>query len=401
VITRFQKPFVGGRDVIGYRAMKLTTRKAPLNLRLLNQEGEPPDRRNALQLWATDSTFTNSPTPRDSLDGLGGKYRSGRPLEGIACVVVRLGAGRREPFPVPILGDDHTVTLRMAMSEQELARADHEQACEQLRGRALEALSAQLEIYKGLAKLIQEGENEKALKRAAAGLARATADLKDLQAELERLKADPTQDEISKRMLASAAEQVQLLAQAQPELEKKLTDLRAAVAKANDPIALEQEFRVGELTRQIGYHVGRGEIPEALELYDQLFEVTQQEQAKTLKQALIEQWKPKNDAVKTAREFLQEKWRKASTSEELETYLKEFPDHVATLAREDDRLGIRNAISSIQISYARLKEALDRLDENSETDRAAVAKIKKLSDSIRKVEETALAARDRLEPKKE
>ncbi len=401
VLTRFKQPFVGGRDVVGYRCMKLTTEEAPLKLRIVGSDGEAPEAKIGIEAWATEKEFTSAPTPRDSLDQSQGIFRSARPMRNMACVVIRLGASRREPFPVPIFGGEHATTLKFAIREEEIAKAEYEQACERLRGRVLDALSAQIELYKGLSKLITDGENAKALERAKAGLLAANASIKEYSAELERLRKQPLKDAFATRILASSEDQLKLLGEGTPELEKKIAALEVAVAKAKDPIEFEKEFRASEMVRSIAYHVGRGEVPEALDIYDLLIEFTKEEKAKQLKVALATSWAPKNDEVRTARQYLLEVWRKATAEPEWEMGLKKLPEIVTTLSKNEDHLGLRNLISSIQMTYARMKEILDRLDENNDTDKPAILKLQQLADGLRKIEESAQESLKKLDPKKE
>ena len=176
--------------------------------------------------------------------------------------------------------------------------------------------------------------------------------------------------------------------------------MKLAIAKKNDPVMFEKEFRANELVRQIGYHVGRGEVPEADALYDQLIELTKQEEMKAKKAKLLADWAVMAEDHKQARAFLLDEWRKAATLSEYQALLPKLQPAAGTLVKNADKLGLRNLLSAIGIAYARLQDQLAPLDENAEADRVTIKEIKALADDVRKVEEAARAESMKLEEKK-
>lgn len=401
ILTRSTQPLLTAKNIVGYRAMKVATQEGPLRVKLVDPDGKAPPSTTSLEIWATDTGFTGKPTNRDTLDLQKGIYSSGRPLKNVACVVVRVGASKTEPFVVPLIPGDEPITLRVVIKQADIDKAEFEQACERLRTRVADAGMSQIELAKGLGKLITDGKYEDALTRAANGVkATDTAD-QILSEELAKLKKSPlVKENYPTTLLAVSEEQLKIVRSGKPELEKRMDELKLAIAKSNDPVKFEKEFRANELIRQIQYHVGRGEVPEAESLYDQVIELTKQEELKTKKTKLLEEWTAKTDEHKAARAFLLDQWRKATVLAEFQPLLPKLQPTADTLAKLGDKLGLRNLHSSIGIAYSRLQEQLAPLDENTDADRMVIKDLKAFADALRKVEQAAEAELLKLEPKK-
>ena len=133
--------------------------------------------------------------------------------------------------------------------------------------------------FRGIA-LHLKRQKHRRMERATAGLnAQAAAD-KELTAELDRLKKQPeAKDADLSDLLVSAADQLQ--ATDRPHQDEARQRVKSAVARANDPVRFEKEFRAKELTTPISQLIIQGEIPEALELYDQLFALTKRPTCKS------------------------------------------------------------------------------------------------------------------------
>jgi hypothetical protein len=70
---------------------------------------------------------------------------------------------------------------------------------------------------------------------------------------------------------------------------------------------------------------------------------------------------------------------------------------VEVLAKNDDRLGLRNALTGCDVAYVKLKDILDRLDPNSEVDRASVKVLQTVTESVAATEKRIRAAISKLE----
>ncbi len=397
VLTGYRNAFPTGRNVLGARCLKLATVEATVELRVVDQQGKPQPGGGLLQVRATDIGFAAQLDAQDGLELRGAVYRSPRPLRDVACVVISLGSGRAVPFAVPVLGDG-PVTIRFDAKPEDAARAALERACEDLRGRVAEARSAQLELLKALTRLIILGKNQEALARATAWLASQAAADKELTAELDRLKKDPgAKAEVPASLLESAGRQLAAIRAGRPDIEAKAQELQNAVAKAADPVRFEREFRAKELESQIKALIGRGEVPEALELYDELFKVTQNPDAKAQKEKLTKEWEPKDDAHRQARAYVTDEWRKTTGLAAFRAAVQPLTEAAGVLAKYDDLLGLQNWVSSFEPAYARMKEVSDTLDPNAESDREDLKALQGVLTAVRKVEEDARAKLKQLE----
>jgi len=401
IFTQSKTPLITSKGVVGYRAMKVATQETKVQLRLVGPDGKPPPSTTSLEVWASDAGFNAKPTNRDTFELQKGIYSSGKPFKNVACVVVRVGASNSVGFVVPLVPSGEPITLRVTIDKAAIEKGEFEQACERLRARVADAATAQIELFKGLGRLITDGQNEAALLRATNGIQASDAADALLSDELTKLKKDKlVKEAYPSTLLAISEEQLKLLRTGKPELEKRIDDLKMAIAKANDPVKFEKEFRANELVRQIQYHVGRGEVPEADALYDQLIELTKQDAMKAKKAKLQTEWATANDDHKKARAFLIDDWRKAIVLADYSPLLPKLQPTADTLVKNADKLGLRNLMSAIGIGYARLQDQLAPLDVNTEADAALILEIKAFADAVRKIELTTEEELKKLEAKK-
>jgi hypothetical protein len=401
ILSRYAKPFPDDWQVVGYRAMRLTTRDAAVAVRVADQKNNPPPPATPIEVWASDNGFRDRPTPTDTLGQKGGLFTSGRTLRGIACVKVKLGSDRIEPFVVPVLDGGRPVPLRFEFDETAVKRANFENTCERAASRTRDALMALTELFVGLRDQIGKGDNQAALDRANAGLKTLAETDETLTAELTRLRQDPlATGETIKRQLDAIDRNLIALREGKPELSARIEDLKVAVAKANNPAEFEREFKARELARTIAYHEGRGEIELALELYDQLAELTKQEDVKARKQKLEEEWKPKSPEQAAARKAISEDWAALTQPDEIKAGIAKLKSAIAELVKSQDRLGLRLAATGLQSAGLKLIDALNVLDPELVQDKEKIQAIKTTADDLRKIDTDTRAELAKLEPKK-
>jgi hypothetical protein len=400
VLTRFQEPFPRVRGVVGFRCMKLATVEGPVELKVADPTGRPQPAGQLLQVRATDGDFDLRLDARDALELRDGVFHSARPLRNVACVVVSLGSGRQERFPLPVLGEG-PLTVRFEINPEAVARAAFERACLDLRGEVAKARTAQFELISALSRLILAGKNADALQRATDGLRNQDAADKELTAELNRLKKQPEakDPDLAKvaEVLTDAADQLQAIRRDRAKIETRANELQVAAVMANDPVRFEKEFRAKELTVRIAQLVAQGEIPEALDLYDQLAELTKQADVPERKKKLAAEWAPKNAEHKQARDYVLGQWRRVADGAGFRAAAAPLREAVEVLIKYDDRLGLRNVLSSFEPAYARLQGVVDSLDPNSAADAVVLKELQTAVQSLRKIEEDARAAVRRLE----
>lgn len=398
VLTRFKSAFNIARTLLGVRAMKLATTEAAVELRVLDQDGRPPAAATLLQVRASDVGFLPTAEARDRLEFRDGLFRSGRPLRGVACVVVTVGASQAQQFfPVPIL-DGQTVSLKFPVDPKVAALVEYQNRLDDFAGRLRAAADTQRTLVDELARLIVAGKNPQALERAVTGLTTLELLDKELTALLAALRtpAEAAAPEAAAR-LADADARLKSLREGRPAVAAKADELRKSIGTTNDPANFEREFAAKERVLRIRRFVAAGEVPQALDEYDLLYELTKQDATKEQKAKLEAEWKPRNEAHKKARDFVLDTWRQLPDPAAYTANLDRLTDAAKTMTDNGDRLGLRNLLTALDQTYTKLKETFDRLDTNSAGDKATEAEIGALSKSLSKLETETIAAVAKLE----
>jgi tetratricopeptide (TPR) repeat protein len=392
----YLQPFPNDTRVIGYRALKLATHAGPVSVRVVNDQAEPPPASTPLEVWANDTGFRDKPSVSDTLDGRNQVYTSGRNLCGLGCVVVKLGSERKH-FVVPILEGGPPVPLQFEYSEAKVKAANFENKCERFYERVVDAYQAQDELLRALRGMIQKQQNQAALERASTGVKVAQSTDTVLTQELTQLQQHPlASNERAKRLLESCERNLEIYRQGKPSLEAKIEELKVVIAKANNPAEFEREFKMNELKRQITYHERRGEIPEALDVYDQLYELTKSEEVKERKQKLEEEWRVKSPEHDTARKYVTDEWSKLNTTAEIKGGIPKLRAAVEQMAKSQDKYGLRWVQTGILSAVTRLKDVGDTLSPDLVQDKEQIKELQAVLDELRKVDELARDERKKL-----
>lgn len=398
IFTRYETPFVRGRYVAGYRAMKVSTRDGRVSVRVEDDKGQPPPPSAPLQVWATEFGARVNPNDRDLLDRRGDLFTSPKNLRGLAFVTVKLGAGKFERYPLPVLDHGEAVKLTFGFNEETVRKARFEETAVRYYNRVIDTRLVREELTKALRVLQAKDEYKAALERAKAGLKLMLEEDDRLTKELADLRKHPdASDPTPAGTLATAERLLVALRAANPDLEERIKDLEVAVAKAEDPANYEKQFRANEITRQIAFHERRGEIPEALAKYDELIELTNLDQARERKKKLEEAWKPKSDEHAGLRNYITDQWAKIATREEFDAAIPVFRTKIDGLARLDDKYGVRLAVAHIEGAYARLGDLLTGLDGDFSEDKAKITAIQRTMEALKLVEDFARGEQKRLE----
>ncbi len=398
ILTRYDTPFVRGRYNVGYRAMRLNTRDAAVSVRVEDDKGQPPSPAVPLQVWATQFGSRVKPNDRDLLDRRGDVFTSPKALPGVAFVTVKLGTGTFEHYPLPVLDHGEPVKLTFRFDEAAVRKARFENTAFRFYNSVLDARLVREELTKAMRVLIDKDEYKAALERAKGGLkavqdadARLTRELAELRKSPDA--ADPT----PAGTLATAERLLAGLRAANGDLETRIQELEAAVARAEDPATYEKKFRANEITRQIAFHERRGEVPEALAEYDKLIEFTGLDDARARKKKLEEEGRPKSDEQAALRNYLTEQWAKVTTREEFDAAIPVLRQKVEALGKADDKYGMRLAVTHIEGAYVRLLDLLNGLDVDFTEDKEKIEGVRKSTEALKKVEEFARAEQKRLE----
>jgi tetratricopeptide (TPR) repeat protein len=387
VLTGYKVALPAGPAVAGFRCMKLGTVQALVSVRLIGGDGTAATTPVA-NVRATEAGFGAAPAPRDFLDFRDGLYRSARPLTGVACVTVTLGATREARFPVPVLGPE-PVTLRFEVDAKAEERAAFERAVLAVSARAADARVGQAACFDAVAKLIEGRKNPDALARARAGFEAADTADKVLAEEVQQLKEQADKAPGAATLLAAVEQQLAALRVANGQLAARVKDLEAVVAKAKDNSSKEAavEVQAQSLTTRISLLLARGEVDEALAAYDQLATVVPDNaDVKARRDKLAAEWKPKDEAHAKARDYLKA-WAALATVQDLKDSLPLLRVAVDTCKKAGDKYAFRRLLGAFGGLPARLTDLIKDLDPNAAGDLKSLQDAKTVREVVGKLEQ--------------
>jgi tetratricopeptide (TPR) repeat protein len=369
IVTRFATGLrVGTTHLQGFRVLRYDGATMPVKVRVVTETGKPHPRATLITVQGTDADYGITPTARDgfSYDPRDGLFKSSRPLKSIACLVVGLSPTYSERFPVPIVNGD-IVTVKLKNDEQQARKAELENATFNLRLRMGEALSSLTSLYSTIGKMAGESRNRDALDRLRDGLKSSEAVEQALTAELTVVKKMPGAN------VSESEDQLKQYAQWRDRL--KTYEERLAAAAKLDPVRMEKGLRAKDLTERIKALREEGEIPEALELFDELIQLTGQDDLKLDKEKLVKSWEPIDTQHRAAREFLLVKWPTLQTIEDFAANIGKFREAAETMMKKGDRLGCRKMLNAFNPAYAKLKALVETIDPSVEADKDRLARI--------------------------
>ncbi|AMV30353.1 hypothetical protein VT84_38530 [Gemmata sp. SH-PL17] len=388
ILTRYQNamPTTGG--VIGYRAMKLGTVKAPVAVRLMSSEGTVYKTASAVNVRASDNGFVvaGAGDQKDvcKFHSQTAQFRSDRALSGIACVTVALGPSQAKQFPVPILNDE-PITIPFDIDPAKEERAAFERSVLAAANAAADARLAQSVCFEAVADLIKKQKNAEALARAQSGFTAADSADKTLSDELTRLKEQGKavqKAESVDGILTKMGQNVALLKAYNEQLSKHLKSLEEIVKRENDPAAAAREVQAQAINARIALLLARGDVDEALAAYTQLSELVPDDaEIKKRKNELAAEWKVKDEAHQKARDYLLKTWPTIATIPDFDESLKTIRNAVDVCKKHGDKLTIRKLLIVFEGAVVKLNELVAPLDPASEADR----KLAKTAESVGKV----------------
>jgi hypothetical protein len=376
VITRFETglpPTASG--LVGVRALKLAGVSAPVRVKVLGEDGKPHPRASLLTVMGTDGDYAVDPTQRDGFayDPKDGTFVSARPLQSVACLVVGLSPTYSERFPVPLAADE-TIVVRFPIDETKARKAEVEKATLALRMRIAEAHESLTTLYAAAGRLVGERKNRDALDRVSAGIKTAEAVDVTLAAEAERVRKMPGAN------LEDCDRQLKTFREWRDNLKKYETDL-TAMAKL-DPVRMEKELRVKDLVDRIKTLREQGEIPEALDTFDELIELSKDDNQKVEKEKLARDWAPKDEAHRAAREVLLVAWPKVQSIDEFVKQTPALAKAADVLMQKDDRMGVRKLMNAFTPASAKLKAVVEALNPTVDEDKVKLEQVNNVSQEL-------------------
>lgn len=359
ILSRWVSPF--GRDErrsAAIRAIRLSTVTAPVRVQLVDRNGKPHNRGAMLSVSASDVDFSARSPENDGFDWRDGVYRSRRPFANVACISVGIGDTRPQQFPVALLNDD-LITLVFDIDPVQERRASFLRDCNDLRARIAELLMAQKSQADAMNQLLDTSRNREALARAETGRDAVAAAEKALVEELKQLQNQPgATDSAAKDVLESCAATLAVVRASQAQLLSTITSLKEAIAKASSPENLEKEFYGQKLVERIQAHLQRGDVPEALEVYEKLIDLFPSVASyKDEREKLKAEWVPKDDAHRAARECIRT-LTAAKTPEQFKAACVVLKKSIPIMKSRNDRLGLRKLHNTFNPAIAAVQELI-------------------------------------------
>jgi hypothetical protein len=386
VISRYEKGLPSHfPGVLGVRCLKLPTTQAPVLVKLVGKDGLPNPRAAAVSVVGGDAGYAVNPGADGGFTFQNGAFRSARPLANVACLSVSLGPQWTERFPVPVYGDG-PVTVAFEMDEKRAKQAELDRACEKLGARIREAHASLMSLYASINTLVLAKNHREALARLKDGVDRAAITDKSLAGEMETLRKRPGADV---GYAATQLKDCEVNLQAYREWQTKLKDNMATLEERAklDPVKLEKEFRARDLKELIERQISVGEIPEALDIYDELIKLTNDDAQRLAKENLLKEWTPKTDAHRAAREVMQKTWPDAATVEELQAAMKKLFGAITECQKQKDRLGLRKLMNTFNPAYAKLDGLTSGLDVSIKADEEKLQAIRFLLVDVKDAED--------------
>jgi hypothetical protein len=383
VITRFETGLPATMSgLLGVRGLKLPAQSGPVAVRVLTEDGKPHPRASLINVMGTDGDYAVNPRPRDGFayDPAAGVFRSPRPLSNVACLIVGLSPTYSQRFPVPVLGPE-PIVVKFPIDEATARRAELEKASLALRLRIGEAHSALTTLFKAIGDLVSQQRNRDALDRLTDGIAAAVVADQSLTAELERVKKFPGANAgTAAGTLTDCEQQLKTFREYRDHL-KQYEERLAAAAKL-DPVRMEKELRAKDLASRIASLREQGEIPEALETYDELYELTKDDKFRVEKEKLARQWAPVDEEHRAAREVILIKWPVAQTLEDFIATTGPLNKAIDVLIKKKDVMGVRKALNSFNPAYAKIKGLVDPLDPTNAMDVEKLGQLNSISQEL-------------------
>jgi len=365
VFSPYKTPFP--KDAAAYRCLKLATVRSEVAVRLVNTSADadkdPPTRSATVR--ASDRGFLPGPAdPRDFFNPVDGVYKSAAPLNGLACVTVSLGPTKETRFPVPVFGPE-PVGLPFAVNAKDEEAAAYGRAVLSVSGRAADARVAQNTAFGSLTKLLEARRNDEALALARAAAASAEASAGAVLDEVKGLRGRPNPPPGAEDLLIAVERQVAAVRESNTQLNQRVKDLEAVLARANSPAAVAREVQALETNARLRILLEGGQVDEALAAYDQLLTLTGNDpEVKGRRERLAEEWKTKSDEHAKAREYLLGTWPKAATAADLKDGLPRVRSAVDALKANGDKHALRRFGRLLSAVPARVEELARGLEGN-------------------------------------
>jgi tetratricopeptide (TPR) repeat protein len=294
-------PLPRGPNIVGYRCLHLGTITAPLRLRFVaaDKSGLP---RAGLRVLVSEHGFGDKAREQGATDA-DGRVQFVTPYSHVAFVrVLNAGGSQVARLPVEILGD-RPVVCEVAVSPEGDRVGQLVARRNRLLWRLIETVSQQNVLLKEVGGL---KSREEALKKAQAGLDALIADTRALSDDYDKLRQDA--GGVEKLDVREGQRGLETLKVCRDTLQTFIKNLQEIIKVENDPRLQEwktQANNASALEQQAEYK-------QALELYEKVLrEGAQDPELTKYVEKLRQEWQPKSEEHRKAREFIYGPWARA------------------------------------------------------------------------------------------
>ena len=385
VETNLPKPWRGGPRIVGFQAMRLSTRAGRVNLRLVDEASGRPVQ--AATVYASDRGFEAI----DDADLFGspdtsGRVASARKFDQVAYIRIRQAAGSAIDFPLPITADECEAVCRLPVDRTATRKGNFDRELGYLVDdvRALEALLT------GRIRRINQSNSDKRYEEADRLSHQMLTSLDKQLVGLKRdiglidQKAAQLGQEKNARLGWLDHHFAEILRQHQGL--KTLSANLARTIQKNDA-----QGRANVLIELGNQSLRAGTIDDALDKYTlALGEQPDQPQLTELLAQLKEQWKVKSPEHEASRRFIYQVWPGWPGVElpSIEAKLPEAEQALQRLQKADDRLAALKLLNVNEQHLASLERLVEQLAEKSgEQDQAEHEKYALLLERLAKLQQ--------------
>jgi len=371
--------------VLGYRGLKLPTVSTPLSIRLVGRTGGTPRATTSATVRANDIGWEVKPGS-DELDQRDGVFRSSRPLGHLAFLTLNAGPTRSSRVPIPVLGSD-PVDIPFNLDPADEKRIAFERDCNDLARHVADARTSQNGYFAVLKTLMEAQKNREALARAQAAVALTDADEKELAAAHARLRESVVLSPAMTATLDGCERRITDLRGSKAELIARTADLDRLVARENDPLAAAMEIQAESLNTRIKLLLQRGDVDEALTVYDQLVTLLPNNpEVASRRDKLRGEWTTKSEAHTKAREYLTQSWPALITIPDLKESLKTLESSVDECIRQKDRYTCRKLLTTVAVLPVKVHDLTQSLDGTKDADRVVLSDAEKVIETVGTIE---------------
>lgn len=379
-----------GRDHAGYRCIKLGAIRAPLRLRFLQlkPDGSAGPLTAALSIQVRRRGFGGEEAAlvqgvTDSAGGFSTVRPGVAPFDRAAFVSVSSGGQLRVQLPVALADEQLLTVVVPVVSDLGDALALRFQGWTE---QVAEAWLVHVSIFKEIQTLAEKpnASREAILKRARAGLSRTLEDHARLASEKDEMLIEfgkkPRPNSIRQDQTLVDLKEGEKLLEGFIERQQKILDdenapeRRTALAQIEDAKLAEE----------------KAEYAEAIALYKKALAVVNVPEVKQHLDKLLEQWEPRGDAHRAAREFIYQTWPGLDTPG-LEREMDAARKALAECVKASDNLAPRKMLLATKAHAGRLTQELASLNPVNEDDVKPAKQIQTVSADLGRLTQEIVA----------